>query len=232
MEQILSARFAVAAVQHKEVAALAQTTVKDFLAHDVPRMGDVHADKDNPDNLAFRIFNRLVLRDIALAEQKREATIDLPFGDSRKCRAGGIKNGSDGAVAILFTQRCSHADKIVTATDKQGRDGPRTAQEVIRKRIVFMQLRFAAFQQRNGKPVYGPALAAVAVQRLWQKGGEQTGIAFNLFAQAGVEHLYHIHHAGGLVMQVFNRKIFKLLAGVVAQQKSEQQKKRGDTCTC
>lgn len=56
------------------------------------------------------------------------------------------------------------------------------------------------------------------------KGGEQAGIALDLFAQAGVEHLYHIHHAGRLVMQVFNRKIFKLLAGVVAQQKSEQQK--------
>lgn len=68
-------------------------------------MGDVDANKDNPDNLAFRIFNRLVLRDIALAEQQREAAIDLPFGDSRKCRAGAIKNGSDGAVAILFAQR-------------------------------------------------------------------------------------------------------------------------------
>ncbi len=33
-------------------------------------------------------------------------------------------------------------------------------------------------------------------------------------------------------MQVFNRKIFKLLAGVVAQQESEQQKKRSDTYTC
>lgn len=43
------------------------------------------------------------------------------------------------------------------------------------------------------------------------------------------KHLYHINHTGGLVMQVFYRKGFKLLAGFMAEQKSEKQKQRGDT---
>lgn len=91
VEQILPARFAVAAIQNKEVTALAQSTVEDFLAHDVPGVSDVHTNKDDCNDLAVRVFNRLVLGDIALAEQQRQTAINLAPGDGSKSRAGGIQ---------------------------------------------------------------------------------------------------------------------------------------------
>jgi hypothetical protein len=79
MEQVLPARFAVAAIQHEEVTALAQAAVEDFLAHDVPGVGDIHADKDDRNDLAFGVFNGLILGDIAFAKQQRQAAVDFPL---------------------------------------------------------------------------------------------------------------------------------------------------------
>jgi hypothetical protein len=79
VEQVLPARFAVAAIQHEEVTALAQAAVEDFLAHDVPGVANVHPDKDDRNDLTFGVFNRLVLGDIAFAKQQRQATVDTPL---------------------------------------------------------------------------------------------------------------------------------------------------------
>ena len=94
-----------------------------------------------------------------------------------------------------------------------------------------MQFRFAAFQQRHIDPANGTGLTRIDRKWLRQESGEQSGIAFDLFAQTGIKHLHHIDHAGGLVMQIFDGKIFKLLAGFMAEQKSEKQKQNGDTHT-
>lgn len=94
-----------------------------------------------------------------------------------------------------------------------------------------MQFRFTAFQQRHIDPANGAGLTRIDRKWLRQESGEQSGIAFDLFAQTGIKHLYHIDHAGGLVMQIFDGKIFKLLAGFMAEQKSEKQKQNGDTHT-
>ena len=228
MEQVLPARFAAAAIQHEEVAALAQAAVEDFLAHDVPGVGDVHPDKDDRNDLSLGVFYGLVLGDVALAKQQRQSTVDFTFADGRKGRAGGIQNGTHGAVAVLFAQGGGNANKVVTAANKQRGDCSRTIQEVIRKSRVFMQFSVSAFQQRNGEPVYGPCLLRIDAKRLGQKCRKQPGIAFDFLAQAGIKHLHHINHAGGLIVQIFDRKGFKLLAGFLAEQESEQQKQRGD----
>ena len=92
-----------------------------------------------------------------------------------------------------------------------------------------MEFRFPAFQQRNIEPVNCPGLKRIDAKWLGQKCRKQSGIAFDFFTQAGVEHLHHIDHTGGLVMQVFYREGFKLLAGFLTEQESEKQKQHGNT---
>ncbi len=229
MEQVLAVIFAVTAVQHKEVTALAQTTAEDLLAHDVPRASNVDPNEDNGDHLPARVFYRLILGDIAFAEQQGEAAINLTFGDYRPGRTGMIQYRPDGPIAVLFTQRGCHADEVIAVADKQRRDSTGAIQEIIGRGVVLMEFRIAAFQQRNVLTVDGAGLADVRAQRLRQKGGEQTGIALHLFGEAGIEHLHHVHHAGGLIMQVFYSQGFEFLTGVIAQEKSEKQKECSDT---
>ena len=129
-------------------------------------MGDIHTNKNDPNDLAVCVFERLILGDIALAEQQRQTTIDLAFSDGRIGRAGSVQNGTHCPIAVLFAQGGGDTDKIITAAHKQGRDCPCTRQEVVRKCIVFMQARFTPFQKGNAKPVNGLELTAVDAQRL------------------------------------------------------------------
>ncbi len=155
--------FAIAAVQHKEVATFAQTAAEDLLAHDVPRVGDVDPDEDNGDYLSTRIFYRLVLGDIAFAEQQGEAAINLSFSHYCPGWTGVIQFRTDGPIAVLFTQGGCHANKVVTAANKQRRDGAGAIQKIIGCGVVLMKFRIAAFQQRDSLTVDGAGLAGVKV---------------------------------------------------------------------
>ncbi len=166
MEQVLPARFAVAAIQHEEVTALAQAAVEDFLAHDVPGVGDVHPDKDDRNDLPFGVFNGLVLGDVAFAKQQRQAAVDFTFVDGGKGRAGIIQNGTHCPIAILFAQGSGYANKVVTAAYKQRRNGSCTVQELVRKGVIFMQPGVSAFQKRNAKSVNRLGLGIINVQGL------------------------------------------------------------------
>ena len=84
-----------------------------------------------------------------------------------------------------------------------------------------MEFGVTPFQQRCILPVNGTHLTGIAAQRLGQKCAKEFGVTLDFFAEAGVEHLDHIHHARGLIMQIFHRKGFELLAGFLTQEKGE-----------
>ena len=166
MEQVLPARFAVAAIQHEEVTALAQAAGEDFLAHDVPGVRNVHANKDDRNDLSFGVFNRLILGDIAFAKQQRQSAVDFPSVDGGKGRAGGIQHGAHRPLAILFTQGGGYANKVITAAYKQRRNGSRTVQELVRQGVVLMQSGITAFQKRDAESVNRLSLGSINIQWL------------------------------------------------------------------
>ena len=131
---------AITAIQNEEMATLAQAAAEDLFAHNVPGVRDIDSDEEDSDHLSIGTLHRLILRDIALSEEQGQAAIDLTFGYRSIGRTGDIQHRTHRSVAILFTQRGRHAHKIISAADKQGRDSPRARKEIIRRRVVFMQL--------------------------------------------------------------------------------------------
>ena len=105
------------------MAAVAQLARQHLIAHQRVLFIDLHADKQNADDRAAFVFNRLILRDIAVAEQRRQPAIDLAAADAFPRRAGAIEAGADSAAAILFLQRGRDAVVIVAVAHEDGGDG-------------------------------------------------------------------------------------------------------------
>ncbi|MNZ52693.1 hypothetical protein D3C78_705490 [compost metagenome] len=101
------------------MTAVAETAIEDFFTHHVPGTRDIDPDKNNCNHLAGRIFNRLILGDVALAKQQCQTAIDFAFAHGAKRGTGIIQHGADSAFTVFFAQRCGHTNKIITAADKQ-----------------------------------------------------------------------------------------------------------------
>ena len=65
---------------------------------------DIDPDKNDRNDLAARIFNRLILGDVALAKQQSQTAINFAFGHGAKRGAGIIQHRADGALAFFVPQ--------------------------------------------------------------------------------------------------------------------------------
>ena len=101
------------------MTAVAEAAIQDLFTHHVPGIRDIDPDKNDRNDLAARIFNRLILGDVALAKQQSQTAINFAFGHGAKRGAGIIQHGADGALAVFFTQRRRHTNKVIAAADKQ-----------------------------------------------------------------------------------------------------------------
>ncbi len=104
MEQPGAIVFTGAAVQNEEMPALAQSTLQDLVTHDVPGAGDIYANEQDSNGFTAGVLHRLILGDVALAKQQREAAIDITAQDGSQCRAGAVELRTDSTLAVLFTQ--------------------------------------------------------------------------------------------------------------------------------
>ena len=69
MEQPFAARLIRRAAHYHKTAGIAEGFIQHLIAHQGDLFADLHADEQNADHRAAGIGDRLVLRDIAFAEQ-------------------------------------------------------------------------------------------------------------------------------------------------------------------
>ena len=105
IEQILALILTGRAVEHIEMAAVAQPARQYLLAHQSILLINAYTDKQNGDDLATLIFYRLILRDVAVAEQRGQAAVDFALMHTLPGGTAAVKLRTNCATAILFFQR-------------------------------------------------------------------------------------------------------------------------------
>lgn len=107
-----------------------------FFTHQRILLINANADKQDGDDLATLIFYRLILCDVAMAEQRRQSLIDVALTDAFPGGAVAVKLRTDRATAILLFQRGGNTDKIIAVAYKNGRHSGGAFCEIVYRGLV------------------------------------------------------------------------------------------------